>query len=128
MIHLKFEAMQEARSVVVGPAEAFRVAGNFLRKLPSNTVLGEYSRHQWHVNEGHFSRYDCSEKCYVYFTDAEGERSKTFGPFEELHVADGTMYTREKLFAKFIDESVLWHSFELESYWPSLIISSTAPV
>jgi hypothetical protein len=120
--------MQEARSAIVGPAEGFRVAGNFLRELPSNTVLGEYSRHQWHVLDGHFSRYDCHETCHVYFADAEGVHSRSFGPFDSLHVADGTMYARDKLFAKFIDETLLWHSFELESYWPSLIISGVAPV
>ena len=122
MVHLTFEALQAARSVTVGPAEGFRVAGNFLRELPSNTVLGEYSRHQWHVRGGHFSRYDCPDRCHVYFADAEGTRSEIFGPFASLHVADGTMYTQDKLFAKFIDETLLWHSFELESYWPSIII------
>jgi hypothetical protein len=127
MIRLKFQAMQEARSLTVGPGEGFRVAGNFLRELPSNAVLGEYSRHQWHVRDGHFSRYDCDEMCHVYFADAEGVRSGTFGPFNGLHVADGTMYTNEKLFAKFVDETLLWHSFELESYWPNLIICGTSP-
>ena len=127
MIRLKFEAMQDARSVWVGPAEGFRVAGNFLRELPSHAVIGEYSRHQWHIGEGHFSRYDCNDRCYVHFTDAEGARSRVFGPFEGLRVADGTMYTKEKLFAKFIDETVLWHSFELESYWPSMILTAAPP-
>jgi hypothetical protein len=127
MIRLKFEGMQAARSLFVGPAEGFRVAGNFMRELPSNKVIGEYSRHQWHVRDGHFSRYDCEQTCYAYFADAEGTLSTTFGPFDSMHVADGTMYVHEELFAKFIDESVLWHSFELESYWPSLIISSAPP-
>ncbi len=120
MIRLKFEAMQEAHSVVVGPAEGFRVAGNFLRKLPKNVVIGEYSRHQWHVGGGHFARYDCIDPCRVIFADAEGAQSEAFGPFDKMHVADGTMYANDKLFAKFIDETVLWHSFELESYWPSM--------
>ena len=61
--------------------------------------------------------------CRVYFADFEGTHSEVFGPFEQLHVADGTMYTQEKLFAKFIDETLLWHSFELETYWPSLVIT-----
>lgn len=124
MITLHFDAMQAQRSITVGPAEGFRVGGNFLRQLPDNTVLGYYSRHQWHVRDGHFSRYDCREKCLIYFTDREGTRSETFGPFDSLHVADGTMYMQDKLFAKFIDETLLWHSFELENYWPNLIIAS----
>jgi hypothetical protein len=124
VIKLHFEAIQAQRSISLGPAQAFRVAGNFLKGLPKNEVLGHYARHQWHVRDGHFSRYECRERCQVYFEDVEGTRSQTFGPFERLHVADGTMYTGDQLFAKFIDETVLWHSFELENYWPNLIIAS----
>ena len=41
-------------------------------------------------------------------------------------VADGTMYADEALFAKFVDESVHWHSYKLETYWPSLILRPAA--
>ena len=123
MVRLKFIGMHAGHSIVLGPAMGFRVAGNFLRELPSNAVLGEYSRHQWHVNEGHFSRYDCIDPTRINFADADGTPSEKFGPFQQMHVADGTMYAGDKLFAKFIDETLLWHSFELECYWPNLIIS-----
>jgi len=124
VIKLHFEALQTQQSITVGPAEGFRVAGNFLRQLPSNQVVGHYARRQWHVRDGHFSRYDCRDPCHVYFLDPDGAKSETFGVFDHLYVADGTMYAGEKLFAKFIDETLLWHSFELETYWPSLIIGS----
>ncbi len=113
MIRLRFEGMSDAHSQVVGPCEAFRVAGNFLREFPANTVIGNYTRHQWHVRGGHFGRYDAIDPCVVYFADAEGTRHRCARPFKVLHVADGTMYAAEKLFAKFIDETLLWHSFEL---------------
>ncbi len=122
MVRLKFEAMIDAHSIVLGPCEGFRVAGNFLREMPGNAVLGSYYRHQWHVRDGHFSRYDSLDACRLCFADAEGTLSPAFGPFLKLHAADGTVYADEQLFAKFIDETLLWHSFELESYWPSLII------
>jgi hypothetical protein len=122
MIRLKFQTFQDVHSATVGPAVAFRVAGNFLRQSPGDQVVGQYGRHQWVVQNRSFSRYDCLDPCCVFFTDAEGTRSTTFGPFRELFVADGTMYTDTRLFAKFIDESVLWHSFELETWWPSLVI------
>jgi hypothetical protein len=124
MIRLKFQTFQDVHSATLGPADAFRVAGNFLRKSPGDEVVGHYSRHQWHVQNRSFSRYDCVDPCCLFFADAEGTRSTTFGPFTELFVADGTMYADTRLFAKFIDESVLWHSFELETYWPSLVISA----
>jgi len=123
MVRLQFKGMHAGHTVELGPAEGFRVAGNFLRELPSNRVLAQYSRHQWHVRGGHFSRYDCIDRCCIYFTDAGGTPSEHCGPFTVMHVADGTMYAGDKLFAKFIDETVLWHSFEFESYWPNLIIT-----
>jgi hypothetical protein len=123
MVRLKFLGMHEAQAVTLGPAEAFRVAGNFLRELPSNRVLGEYNRYQWHVSGQHFSRYDCIDPCCIQFADAEGTLTAALGPFDVMHVADGTMYTGNTLFAKFSDETVLWHSVSLESYWPSLIIT-----
>ncbi len=122
MIRLEFHGMVRAHSIELGPAKGFRVAGNFLRQLPENQVLGEYIRHQWRVRDGHFTRYDTLEPCRVYFEDAEGTRSEVFGPYDRMHVADGTMYTNEELFAKFIDETVLWHAMEIETYWPSVII------
>jgi hypothetical protein len=124
MIRLQFKALQDTHSITLGPAVGFRAAGNFLRQLPENVVVGAYFSHQWHVRDGHFSRYDCIDPCEVYFMDAEGTPSQVFGPFKELHVADGTMYAGDKLFAKFVDETLNFHSFELENFWPNVIIAS----
>lgn len=123
MVKLRFNAMEPTKSIVLGPVEGFRVAGNFLRQLPDNTVVGEYSRHQWHVRDGHFARYDALSPCRIHFEDTYGARSEIFGPFADLHVADGTMYTADRLFAKFVDESLLWHCYDLENYWPNLVIT-----
>src|SRR5581483_10926045 len=109
MIRLKFKGIRgEVDSVIVGPAPGFRVAGNFLRQYPEGTIEWEYKRHQWHVRGGHFSRYDCIDPCCIYFMDAEGGSSQTFGPLDGICVADGTMYSGTKLFAKFTEESLLW--------------------
>ncbi len=93
-ITLHFEALQSHHSITVGPAEAFRVGGNFLRRLPGNEVLGEYSRHQWHVQGGHFSRYDCLESCVVYFADREADEIRSVrSVVSRWYVLDGTMDT-----------------------------------
>jgi hypothetical protein len=123
MIRLKFSGFQDAHSITLGPEPGFRVSGNFLRAMPAGAVLGAYQKHQWCVKGRYFSRYDCLDPCILYFADLEGTTTPTFGPFDALHVADGTMYTDE-LFAKFVDESLLWHSFKLETWWPNLIIAS----
>jgi hypothetical protein len=124
MIRLKFSGFQDAHALTLGPEPGFRAAGNFLRAMRGNTVLGEYVRHQWCIKDQYFSRYDCLDPCIIYFADAEGTPTNIFGPFQSVHVADGTMYADGELFAKFIDESLLWHSFKLETWWPSLILTS----
>ena len=124
MIRLKFSGFQDAHALTIGSEPGFRVAGNFLRALPGNSVVGEYMRHQWCVKGQHFSRYDVLDPCIVYFTDVDGAATRTFGPFQSLHTADGTMYADDQLFAKFIDETLLWHSFTLETWWPSLILTT----
>ena len=96
MIRLRFQGMSAHDSVIVGPADGFRVAGNFLHQLPDQKVLGEYIRHQWRIEHSHFARYDCLEPCHVHFEDVEGTPSQRFGPFRTLHVADGTMYCENK--------------------------------
>ena len=124
MVRLKFAGMHEAHSVVVGPAERFRIAGNFMHQEPGGQVTGQYVRHQWLLQDRYFSRYDSLDPCILYFANALGDESERFGPFQELFVADGTMYADGQLFAKFADETLLWHSFVLETYWPSLIIAA----
>jgi hypothetical protein len=124
MIQLLFGGVSKAQDVALGPAPAFRVAGNFIRVLPSNEVVAFYHNHQWQVKDGHYSRYDCHQPFVIHFEDAEGASTPVYGPFKTLFVADGTMYTDNELFAKFIDETLNWHSFKLETYWPSLVISA----
>lgn len=121
-MRLKFQALQEAHSLVVGPAAQFRVAGNFIREEPGERAIAEYVRHQWRVGERCFSRYDCLDPCSVRFEDADRSPSQIFGPFAKLWAADGAVYGDARLVAKFTEETLLWHSLDLESYWPNLLI------
>ncbi len=124
MIRLRFGGISQTYDVSLGPSRAFRVAGNFIRHWPGGEVAAMYRNHQWQVGKDHYSRYDCTDPCAVHFEDAAGIATSVFGPFRALLTADGTMYADDQLFAKFIDETVNWHSFELETYWPVLIISA----
>lgn len=124
MITLEFRALQAQHTFSIGPAEAFLVAGNFVRRLPEGEVVAEYVRHRWRIGTQHFSRYDCHEPTLLHFEDANGAPTERFGPFDHLFVADGTMYADNELFAKFAEETLLWHSFRLETYGPRLVIGA----
>jgi hypothetical protein len=122
MIGLRFKGVSQSHSTEVGPFDGFRVASNFIRDSRSGTVLACYHNHQWQVGDEHFSCYECAEVAHLQFETADGLRSALFGPFQKLFVADGTLYADDVLFAKFIDESLNWHSYVLETYWPVLLI------
>jgi hypothetical protein len=124
MVELRFEGLSAHQSVVAGPAPWFRIAGNYVRQGPSGAVVAQLERHQWSVGQQFFSRFDCRGPLVVHFEDAGGEPSGAFGPFTSLAVADGTMYSGDRVLAKFAEETQLWHAFPTETYWPVLVIAA----
>jgi len=122
-ITLHFSGIHRGLDITLGPHSVVMVSGNFMTAERADTVIANYVRHQWRVGQDHFSSYRCHDPTMIHFEDQAGLSTERFGPFEELFVADGTMYADNELFAKFIDETVLWHSFRLETWWPRLVIS-----
>jgi hypothetical protein len=90
--------------------------------MSSGEILATYHNHQWQVGEEHFASYACRDPCVLFFEDLLGGNTPTFGPFSNILVADGTLYAEQELFAKFIDETTHWRSYQLETYWATLVI------
>ena len=111
-----------AEGTTIGPAPWVRISGNFIRMGPHGTIAGTFHMHYWEVNGRHYPRYDCPDPAVLHFEDAEGGSTREFGPFSALYAEDGVLHGDGKLFAKFVEETVLWHCFETETYWPVLII------
>ena len=124
MIQLRFTGM--AGSASLGPAPWFRIAGNFVRQGPSGLIVGTFREHHWELQSRHFVRYDCSDTVLIHFEDVAGGPTDDYGPFGEFHAADGVMYAANKLFAKFIEETQLWHCYPTENFWPVMVIKSAA--
>ena len=124
MIRLRFSGGDTGEQVTVGPAPWFRVSGNYVRMGPHGTICGTFNMHHWEVDGHHFPRYDSmsEEPVVLHFEDAAGGPTGDFGPFTRLYAEDGVMHADGTLFAKFIEETVLWHCFPTETYWPVLII------
>jgi hypothetical protein len=122
MIKLLFE--DGTHKVELGPAPWFRVAGNFIRKGPHGSICGTFRMHHWEVGGHHFSRYDCKDQVLVHFEDMQGGHCEDFGPYSFLYAQDGVMHVEQDLFAKFIEETQMWHAFAMETFWPILVIKS----
>jgi hypothetical protein len=125
MIKLYFENGAPDHSITLGPAPWFRIAGNFIRQGPHGTIMGTFRLHHWEVNSHLFARYDCEGPVLVHFEDVHGGQTENFGPFSRLFAQDGVLHVGEKeLFAKFIEETQMWHVFPVETYWPVMVIEA----
>jgi hypothetical protein len=122
MIKLIFQ--DETHSTSLGPAPWFRIAGNFIRQGPHGSIAGTFRMHHWEVAGHHFARYDCKEGALVHFEDFQGGPSEDFGPFACLYAQDGVLHVEKDLFAKFIEETQMWHCFATETFWPVMVIKS----
>jgi hypothetical protein len=106
----------------LGPAPWFRVSGNFVRQGPHGFIVGTFRRHHWEVQSRHFARFDCPAPVAVHFEDAAGGPTEEFGPLAQFFSLDGTLRADGGLFAKFVEETQLWHCVPTETYWPVLVI------
>jgi hypothetical protein len=123
MIYLHFAGSSPADSVTHGPATWFRLDGGHIRQGPDGAIVGEYlSNHQWEVRGKFFTRYDFLEPAVIRFEDATGGASEEFGPFARVYAADGVMYADGHLFARFADDSKLWHCYPTNSHWPAIVV------
>lgn len=124
MLQLQFLGINPFHRASIGPVSRLRVAGNFIRNADSGEILARYLNHFWHVQEMFFTRYDCPGPVCMHFEDLEGGATPRYGPFEQLSVADGSVHFGDKLVAKFIDPTLLWHDIESDTYWQNMILSS----
>ncbi|WP_434130514.1 hypothetical protein [Methylocaldum sp. GT1BB] len=123
MIRLTFDSGAGGRPEQIGPAPWFRVGGNAIRQGPQGSIVAAYRNHFWETQGRHFTRYDCKEPVRISFENATGEPSEWFGPFAYVSCVDGVVYAEEQLFAKFQEETVIWHCYSTDTYWPVLMLS-----
>jgi hypothetical protein len=125
MISLIFESEQLAKTTKLAPAPFFRITGNFISQGPNGTVVAKFSNHFWDMQgQQHFTQYACHDRTSIHFEDALANTSESFGPFDEISVADGVVYANGQLFARFTEETQLWHCYKTDTYWLSMIIAS----
>ncbi len=128
MISLIFESDQLAKTTKLPPAPFFRITGNFINQGPARTPVAKFRNHFWDMQgQQHFTQYACHDRAVVHFEDAPGNTSETFGPFDEITVADGVVYANGQLFARFTEETQLWHCYKTDTYWLTMILASPTP-
>jgi hypothetical protein len=126
MIHLHLEQGDTSECADIGPAPWFRVSGNFIRQGPHGEIIGTFRHHHWEVNSRQCVIIRCTEPVLIHFEDAAGGKSEDFGPIDSFQARDGVLLVQGKPFAKFVEETQLWHCYPTENFWPVLVVKSPA--
>lgn len=124
MLQLKFESPMGGSPVTVGPAPYFRVGGNMMHLGSDRRPVAEYKNHSWEIEGKHHTRYVADGRAVIYFENLMGDATEPFGPFTECSASDGVVYADGQLFAKFVEETQLWHCFPTDTYWPTIVIAA----
>ena len=124
MITLIFKNESPGDTVRLGPLPNFRVSSNFIRDPASGQILARYHNHFWEADGKFFTRYDCPNRVSIHFEDLEGGKTDTYGPYASLWVADGSLHAGGKLFTKFVDQTLMWHDHQSDTYWPVMVLSA----
>lgn len=128
MLRLRFHGVLPGDTPGLQPAPWIRISGNFLRVGPGGEICATLHQHSWAYRDHHYTRWEIEGgACTIHFEDVAGGRAHGAGPLKQLSGVDGVLRGGDRLLAKFIEETQLWHAFESETYWPVLIIEPTRP-
>jgi hypothetical protein len=123
MLYLEFGSVNDRiNHQQIGPSAFYRVGGNFIRD-DQGLIVSSYKNHCWFLADRAYTRYDTKQRVLVHFEDQQGGKSDAFGPYDGPWVADGSAYCEDKLFAKFMDTTLLWHNHESDTFWPWMVWS-----
>jgi hypothetical protein len=102
MIQLRFNSLAGTDPAILGPSPFFRIEGPLLQQGPANAVVGRYFDHHWELGSRFVSSYECVEAVMLHFEGANGERSKAYGPFQQVRFPNGSCYADRVLFAELV--------------------------
>ena len=110
----------------LGPAPSYLISGDVLCVGPAWTVAAVYRNHAWEVRGRRFVRLDFIGQGLLLSNfgcvpDASVER---FGPFDEVLLADGTLFADDRPFSKFVEETVAWYIYETKTRLMNILIEA----
>ena len=106
-----------------GPYPLVRFEGETMRAGPGGPIIARHVKHEWLVDGTEFTRLECDCIALLHFERVDGERSRTYGPYESVSFIDGVAYANREIFA-FADRTIVdWYCHEDDQHWPLMILS-----
>ena len=108
--------------VIVGPAPWFKLVRSTLRMGPAEAQVGHLENHQWKIHGRLFTAFHLDEASTIHFEGAAGTGGEAHGPFDDVKVADGTVYADQRAIASFDESSDAWHCTIDGTTWPIVVV------
>jgi hypothetical protein len=123
-MRLHVAAPLRGHGVIVGPAPWFKLVRSTLRMGPVEAQVGHLENRQWKIHGRFFTSFHLDEASTIHFEAAVGSDAVTHGPFEDVKVADGTLYADDRAIARFDEETDAWHSAIDGCAWPIVVVAA----
>jgi hypothetical protein len=122
-IHLE-KAWCQTHQRQIGPVDGLRIVRRSLRVLPLNVEVLRLSGDQWRNEHDAFAALVIDSLTLVYGERCRRVKGRFYGPFERIRLAHGTIQTMKggrRTLARFNPIESVWHVFDDQSDWPTVI-------
>jgi hypothetical protein len=112
-----------------GPFPWLRLDATALHAGPDGEEVARYHGGVWSSGEMSAPKYIIHGSTgTLRFEDNKAGDSAKLGPFDQVEVVDGAVYSRpdRQLIARLDEENAAWYTYEDKRFWPSLVISECA--
>jgi hypothetical protein len=125
MIRLHFGS-DPNNSLTLGPAPTFLISANLLCVGPTWLIVAVYRDHLWEVRGHRFLSFHVTERGLMLKGSdrSPGGLNGRFGPFRTIIAADGALYTDERLFARYEQDTFSWYHYDTKLSLQYMIIES----
>jgi hypothetical protein len=123
MICVRF-GLSPRKSVSLGPAPSYLISGDVLCIGPDWSIAAVYRDHAWEFRGSRFVRFQFTGQRLT-LSDLDGAAhgpSGRFGPFDEVLMLDGTLFTDDQPFAKFVEETFAWYLRDIDTCLLNIIV------
>jgi hypothetical protein len=128
MIRVRF-GLGSDDSMTLGPAPSILISGSLVCMGPDWWIVAVYRDYAWEVRGRRFSCFEVMGRGLMLNSlgEAVGVRSKQFGSFDKVAMADGTLYVDDRLFAKLMHDTPRWYFLETGTFVRDMIIATEVP-
>ncbi|HTV50941.1 MAG TPA: hypothetical protein VME21_07115 [Steroidobacteraceae bacterium] len=124
MLRLKLHTTGENSWLSTGSTSLFRFRGGHLCGDYAPEVTEPLGATERQLGAAGFDSVSFSGAVLVWFENAEGEPSDTYGPFQDFCTSDGAAFADAQLLATYRSQTRVWVEQATTRQWQEMVISA----